>query len=69
MNREDVVQAALTVERWCRKHYKSFARCDCPIVRDGCYCHIAYESEPRKWKLEEFLRTRGMKDADARKPV
>ena len=30
MNREDVVQAALKVERWCHEH-NDFTGCDCPF--------------------------------------
>ena len=32
MNREDVVQAALTLERWCKEHYVSGKVCDCPFI-------------------------------------
>ena len=70
MNREDVVQAALTVERWCKAQmdclncpfYKQTSKwhgycvINCPDGRD---IQAAYE-----WNLEEHLRTRGLKDAD-----
>lgn len=59
MNREDVVQAALKVELWCREHDCN----ECPFLRDrdvgGCKLRSHYE--PRGWYLEEFLRTRGLK--------
>ena len=51
-NREDVVQAALLVERWC-------AGCKlckgCPFDNNG-YCML---DVPDSWGLEDFLRTRG----------
>ena len=68
MTREEVVQAALTVERWCREHFDIIV-CDCPFFMGGdtndcrlnrnrakCY------GMPHKWELEEFLRNRGLKD-------
>ena len=49
MTREEVVQAALVVERWCI----STDCCDCPFVRDrdvgGCKLRSKYE--PRGWGL------------------
>ena len=66
MNREDVVQAALTVERWCREHYQPKSDCDCPLAVEHKYihglCHVCCGNKPRLWNLEELLRTRGMKD-------
>lgn len=57
MTREDVVQAALTVERWC----KGKEWCDgCPLLSGEGYCLIAMEA-PDLWNLEEHLRTRGLK--------
>ena len=56
INREDVVQAALTVERWCKEHFKSCGVCDCPFSF-GSKCMLA-----RQGNLSEFLRTRGLKN-------
>ena len=61
INREDVVQAALIVERWCEKHYKhQTTYCDCPFSGDFG-CELYFNSEPWLWALEEFLRDRGRK--------
>lgn len=67
MTREDVVQAALTVERWCAEHFEIMS-CDCPFYivetndcrlnRNRAKCYAS----PHKWELEEHLRTRGLKD-------
>lgn len=60
MNREDVVQAALTVERWCKETH-DFTGCGCPF-KEGETCrffsHVPFY--PWEWDLEEFLRTRGL---------
>jgi len=68
MTREDVVQAALTVERWCQSHADFVIKancvhykCDCPFNCEGFHCEIQDNGEPLNWGLEEFLRTRGMK--------
>lgn len=70
MTREEVVQAALTVERWCREKRTFVEKCDCPFGYDAfedCQlCFLFDRFEPGNWGLEEFLRTRGMRDADAR---
>jgi len=58
MTREEVVQAALTVERWCLEHHKSDQRCDCPFSIRGC--ELFCTNEPGRWNLEELLRKRGM---------
>ena len=55
INREDVVQAALIVERWCagqdcRK---------CPLMGEYGQCMIT--GVPEVWELERKLRTRGIK--------
>ena len=64
-NREDVVQAALMVERWCKanKTQQNGGECDCPyyfkggkVWKQGCILNL-----PFLWNLEEFLRTRGIK--------
>lgn len=56
LNREDVVQAALTVERWCEK-----TNCrECPFEY-GCYSCF-FPIQPKDLRLEEFLRTRGLRD-------
>jgi len=57
MNREDVVQAALTVERWCMKHKGCR---DCPLLGNEDNCMVAMEA-PDYWNLAEQLRTRGLK--------
>lgn len=59
INREDVVQAALIVERWCVKQINDKGECNCPFA-DGVGCILQYA--PVAWSLEEFLRTRGLKD-------
>ncbi len=56
INREDVVQVALIVERWCagqdcRK---------CPLMDEYGQCMIA--GFPEVWNLEDKLRTRGQKN-------
>ena len=67
MTREEVVQAALKVERWCAEHMDEFNHCvKCP------FCKITGEATgkcalfyiPSEWELETFLRTRGLKDAN-----
>ena len=58
--REDVVQAALTVERWCAKH-KGCG--DCPLLDDEDNCIVSMEA-PDYWHLEEKLRTRGMDNGE-----
>ena len=72
MNSEDVVRAALTVERWCLEHF-DILKCDCPfyIGKDKNDCRLNRNRAkcygmPQKWELAEFLRTRGMRDDDAR---
>ena len=74
MNREDVVQAALTVERWCREHWVEDGRCDCPFADTSMYVEgdttedTCWVGTPHFWGvfchdgLAEFLRTRGMLD-------
>ena len=65
MTREDVVQAALTVERWCEKTINEHDDCDCPFYKKegiGYGCCILWQGRPIVWELEEFLRTRGLKD-------
>ena len=57
MNREDVVQAALKVERWCDEKQDEKGNCDCPFGT----CKIGRDY-PSDWNLETFLRTRGLKD-------
>lgn len=62
MTREDVVQAALTVERWCAEHHDGLtgATCDCPFaLYDSCV--LFSDDVPITWELEEFLRSRGLK--------
>lgn len=64
-NREAVVQAALTVERWCAGKEGCS---DCPLLSDEDYCMVAMEA-PDLWNLAEQLRTRGLKDSKQNKPV
>ena len=61
-NREDVVQAALTVERWC----KSIEDCSkCPFSgEDKFYNFVCRVRWAELWNLEEHLRTRGLKHDD-----
>ena len=74
MTREEVVQAALTVERWCAEHEDEYGKCDCPfstplqrselnpMVQWGkCIFTRGVASE---WGLEEHLRTRGLKHGE-----
>lgn len=67
MTREEVVQAALTVERWCEERQDEFGNCDCPFKMD-CgnglgLCKIGHDC-PSCWSLETFLRKRGLKDGE-----
>ena len=62
MTREEVVQAALKVERWCNKNGVASGECDCPFAR-GENCTISF-CMPQEWHLEEHLRTRGLKHDD-----
>ena len=57
INREDVVQAALLVSRWCKEHKQCFGDCDCPFQGDDDSCFLRC---PSAWVLEEKLRTRGL---------
>lgn len=59
VNREDVVQAALTVERWCKSSDCSV----CPFFLNlhAFGCKLVSPCEPCGWELEEHLRNRGMK--------
>ena len=62
-NREDVVQAALVVERWCNEHIDLYKVCDCPFALDEDSCFLSHNKcVPDDWGLEEHLRTRGLKD-------
>ena len=72
MTREDVVQSALKVERWCRHNcvigsWKREEGCDCPFYdRSGNYrtlkCALQATFFPHEWDLEEWLRARGLKN-------
>lgn len=61
INREDVVQAALTVERWCTEHKKETQDCDCPFNRkDGkTWIGSCLVLLPALWDLEPKLRNVG----------
>jgi hypothetical protein len=67
INREDVVQAALTVERWCREHERGkYEDCvDCPFLYEteglALLCKLFPRKIPKQWKLEKYLRERGLK--------
>lgn len=66
INREDVVQAALTVIRWCKEHRRQFgddSDCDCPFGTISL-CFLRNTLPPELWRLEEYLRTRGLKHDD-----
>ena len=64
-NREDVVQAALTVERWCAEHIDEDIKCDCPFAVGQWYCMLIKGfASPREWNLEKRLSTRGLKHDD-----
>ena len=58
VNREDVVHAALIVERWCAEHYQEMGGCDCPLHDNECLIDSVC---PISWGLEPKLRTRGLK--------
>lgn len=64
MTREEVVQAALTVERYCKDHFLTQSPCDCPFSLDGKVgsCKLFEQALPFRRNLEEFLRTRGLKN-------
>ena len=66
INREDVVQAALTVERWGKEEFpKGDCRLRCPLGSGNPWsiCLLCYDDPPpMEWGLEEHLRTRGLKD-------
>lgn len=62
MNREEVVQAALKVERWCAEHKtKNDDGCSCPFFDFVDGCMMINIDPPADWNLDGFLRTRGMK--------
>ena len=65
MTREEVVQAALTVERWCREQSMNCLDGQsqrCPFFdKEHAPCRFDYGT-PCVWDLEEFLRTRGLKN-------
>ena len=65
INREDVVQAALIVERYCKEHDGKFEKCECPFAVGQYYCMLKKGfANPNEWKLAERLRNRGLDDAD-----
>ncbi len=60
-NREDIVQAALMIERWCADHCSdSTNECDCPFA-NRVSCILDSNPIPKYWQLAEFLRNRGGK--------
>jgi len=62
INREDMVQAALIVERYCLTHNNG--KCDCPLksLHEGCM--VVSHGSPSFWELEKYLRKRGLENAD-----
>ncbi len=62
MNREDVVQAALTLEYWCEAHWDRDGCEDCPFWNDKTRtkCIISPNRDPVEWRLERYLQTRGL---------
>ena len=64
MTREEVVQAALTVQRWCFDKWRPDGTCDCPFLGSFNDCLLEQGSAPRFADLEKYLRTRGLKDAE-----
>ena len=63
INREDVVQAALKVERWCDEKQDEYGNCDCPFSTPRRTC-LFTRGVASNWGLEEYLRNRGMKHDD-----
>lgn len=66
LNREDIVQSAVNVQRWCKEHikYERFAElgeCDCPF-NNSKFCALFIGEPPNDWGLEDFLRKRGLKE-------
>ena len=66
LNREDVVQSALNVQRWCEEHFNVQGICDCPFANrevdeEWSECKL-FNEYPKHLHLEEFLRNRGIKD-------
>ena len=63
VNREDVVQSALNVQRWCEEHCEG--DCNCPFGSSFVTCMLDTNvGLPYTWHLEEKLRTRGMKNGN-----
>ena len=67
INREDVVQAALMIERWCDEKQDEYGNCDCPFAIDFGHhirmCKIS-NGAPSDWSLAHHLRNRGMEHDD-----
>lgn len=68
-NRESVVQAALVVERWCAGIENCMTQCPFFVGFNSRPCALDRET-PEEWKLEEFLRSRGLRggESDDRTP-
>ena len=63
INREDVVQAALIVERWCREQKtKNDDGCSCPFFDFVDGCMMINIDPPADWNLDGFLRIRGLRN-------
>lgn len=69
-NREDVVQAALIVERWCKINnpcaWPSKVCTKCPLFltddEGDLDCMVGF---PMDWELEEKLRKRGLRGGES----
>jgi len=67
MTREEVVQAALTVERWCKYHEMAGGDCDCPFVVENAYISklcVLGVGNPRIWCLERHFDNGAASNAD-----
>ncbi len=65
INAEDAVQAALVVEKWCKKT-RGGCHKECPFYIADVDCSgwarcVIGGFSPYDWNLAEFLRARGMK--------
>ncbi len=65
-NREDVVKAALTIERWCAEHFEPWLNCDCPF---SPFCPVSGSGNvtPSEWGLENYLPEKGPKKANKKR--
>ncbi|MBQ5930208.1 MAG: hypothetical protein IIX02_05390 [Clostridia bacterium] len=61
INREDVVQAALMIYRYCSKNYGS-CESNCPFYYRERGCALDISCSPWCWDIEDFLRNRGLEN-------